>query len=111
LAAELIVWLTTDEGLWSTIPNFPAYIPIQSLFQEQVSSNDIFANDPFPAMQEAAGLLSDLDKWPRFDIISPLTEVVKGAFQENATIESVLNMVAEKLTPLAQTEGYEVVNQ
>jgi ABC-type glycerol-3-phosphate transport system substrate-binding protein len=111
LATELIVWLTTNEDLWSTIPNFPAYKPIQSLFQDQVSGNDIFANDPFPAMQEAAGLLGPLDKWPRFDLISPLTEVVKGAYQENATIESVLNMVAEKLTPLAQTEGYEVVNQ
>jgi ABC-type glycerol-3-phosphate transport system substrate-binding protein len=111
LATELIVWLTTNENLWSTIPNFPAYKPIQVLFQDQVSGNDIFANDPFPAMQEAAGLLGPLDKWPRFDLISPLTEVVKGAYQENATIESVLNMVAEKLTPLAQTEGYEVVNQ
>ena len=111
LATELIVWLTTNEDLWSTIPNFPAYKPIQALFQDQVSGNDIFANDPFPAMQEAAGLLGPLDKWPRFDLISPLTEVVKGAYQENATIESVLNMVAEKLTPLAQTEGYEVVNQ
>ena len=111
LATELIVWLTTNEDLWSTIPNFPAYKPIQALFQDQVSGNDIFANDPFPAMQEAAGLLGPLDKWPRFDLISPLTEVVKGAYQENATIESVLNMVAEKLTPLAQTEGYVVVDQ
>jgi hypothetical protein len=52
-----------------------------------------------------------LDKWPRFDLISPLTGVVKDAYQNKATIESVLPQIAEKLTPLAQAEGYEVVNK
>jgi ABC-type glycerol-3-phosphate transport system substrate-binding protein len=111
LATELIVWLTTNEGLWATIPNFPAYRPIQSLFQDQVSSNAIFANDPFPAMQAAAGYLGPLDKWPRFDMISPLTQVVKGAYQDNATMESVLSQVLDKFKPLAETEGYLVVTQ
>jgi ABC-type glycerol-3-phosphate transport system substrate-binding protein len=111
LAAELIVWLTTNEDLWAIIPNFPAYKPIQPLFQEQVSSNAIFANDPFPVMQEAAEIMTPLDKWPRFDLISPLTEVVKGAYQSEATFESVLPQVAEKFTPLAEAQGYEVVNK
>lgn len=111
LATELVVWLTTNEELWSTIPNFPAYKPIQSLFQTQVSGNAIFANDPFPVMQEAAGVITPLDKWPRFDLIGPLTEVVKGAYQDGATIESVLPQVNDKLKPLAETEGYQVVDQ
>lgn len=111
LATELIVWLTTNEDLWATLPNFPAYRPIQPLFQDQVSGNAIFANDPFPVMQEAAGQITPLDKWPRFDLISPLTEVVKGAYQSGATFESVLPQVAEKLTPLAEAQGYAVVNQ
>jgi ABC-type glycerol-3-phosphate transport system substrate-binding protein len=111
LATELIVWLTTNEGLWATIPNFPAYRPIQSLFQDQVSGNAIFANDPFPAMQAAAGYLGPLDKWPRFDMISPLTQVVKGAYQDNATMEAVLSQVLDKFKPLAETEGYLVVTQ
>jgi len=106
LATELIVWLTTNEEMWSTIPNFPAYKPIQPLFQKQVSSNAIFANDPFPIMQAAAGNLGPLDKWPRFDLVAPFTEIVKGAKQDKVTIESVLQMVYEKLKPLAETEGY-----
>lgn len=111
LATDLVVWLTTNEDLWATIPNWPAYRPNQALFQKQVSSNPIFANDPFPVMQAAAGQITPLDKWPRFDMISPLTEVVKGAYQDKATIESVLPQVAEKFTPLAETQGYEVVNK
>jgi maltose-binding protein MalE len=111
LATELIVWLTTSEDLWSTIPNWPAYKPNQALFQTQVSSNAIFANDPFPAMQTAAGLLGPLDVWPRFDLIAPLTQVVKGAYQDNKTMEEVLSKVADMFNPLAQTEGYNVVTQ
>jgi len=111
LATELIVWLTTNEELWATIPNWPAYKPNQALFQQQVSSNDIFANDPFPAMQEAAGLLGPLDKWPRFDMISPLTQVVKGANQDGVTLEDALPRVLEMFQPLAETEGYLVVTQ
>jgi multiple sugar transport system substrate-binding protein len=111
LAADLVTWLTTNSDLWSTLPNWPAYKPNQPLFQKQVSSNAIFANDPFPAMQAAAGGLGASDKWPRFDMISPLTQVVKDAYQNKATIESVLSQVADKFTPLAQTEGYEVVNK
>jgi hypothetical protein len=89
----------------------PAYRPNQALFQKQVSSNPIFANDPFPVMQEAAGQFGPLDKWPRFDMISPLTEVVKGAYQSGETFESVLPQVAEKFTPLAEAQGYEVVTR
>ena len=62
-------------------------------------------------MQTSASQLGPLDKWPRFDLISPLTGVVKDAYQNKATIESVLSQVADKLTPLAQAEGYEVVNK
>jgi ABC-type glycerol-3-phosphate transport system substrate-binding protein len=111
LATDLIVWLTTNEELWATIPNWPAYKPNQALFQQQVSSNDIFANDPFPAMQEAASLLGPLDKWPRFDMISPLTQVVKGANQDGVTLEDALPRVLEMFQPLAETEGYLVVTQ
>lgn len=108
LAADLVVWLTTNEGLWATLPNWPAYRPNQALFQKQVSSNAIFANDPYPVMQAAAGQLGPLDKWPRFDMISPLTQVVKGAYQSKVTMESVLPQVAEQFKQLAQTEGYQL---
>ncbi len=111
LATELIVWLTTSEELWATIPNFPAYRPIQSLFQTQVSGNAIFANDPFPIMQAAAGNLGPLDKWPRFDLISSLTQVVKGAYQDKVTIEAALPKVLDLFKPLAETEGYLVVTK
>jgi ABC-type glycerol-3-phosphate transport system substrate-binding protein len=111
LATDLVVWLTTNTDLWATLPNWPAYKPNVALFQMQVSSNAIFANDPFEAMQVAAGGLGPLDKWPRFDMISPLTQVVKGAYQDKVTMEAALPQVLDMFKPLAETEGYLVVTQ
>jgi hypothetical protein len=75
------------------------------------TSNALFANDPFPVMSAAANIIGTSDKWPRFDLISPLTQVVTGALTKKVTIESVLSQVSDQFTPLAQAQGYEVVNK
>jgi len=110
LAVDLITYLTTAPNIWSSIENFPAYEPIQPLFQKQLASNALFASDPFPVMAAAAKIISPLDKWPRFDLIGPLTQVVLDAQQKKTTIESVLSEVADKFTPLAEAEGYVIDN-
>jgi hypothetical protein len=111
LAVDLIVYLTTSPDVWSKLSNFPAYKPIMPLWQKVVADNPLFAADPYPVFSAAADIISPLDKWPRFDLISPLNEVVKGAYTDKVTIESVLPKVAEKFQPLAEAEGYEVVNK
>ncbi len=111
LAVDLVTWLTTSPDLWAKTTNFPAYKPLMPLWQKNVSSNPLFANDPFPIMAAAADLIGTADKWPRFDLISPLNEVVKQAYTDKVTIESVLPKVAEKFSPLAEAQGYEVVNK
>lgn len=108
LAADFIQWVTTSPDFWKGTTNFPAYQPIQDLWQEAVSSNALFANDPFPVYQEAATLMTPLDKWPRFDLIAPLSEAVKTGLQEDRSVESILPDVADKLAPLAETQGYQV---
>ncbi len=111
LAVDLVTWVTTSPDLWAGTTNFPAYKPLMPLWQKKVSSNPLFANDPFPVMAEAAGLISSLDKWPRFDLIVPLNTVVKTAYKEKVSIESVLPKVAEAFIPLAEAEGYQVVGK
>jgi ABC-type glycerol-3-phosphate transport system substrate-binding protein len=108
LAVDLIQWVTTDPDFWKGTTNFPAYQPIQPLWQEAVASNALFANDPFPVYQQAATELSPLDKWPRFDLIAPLSEAVRTGLQEDRSVESILPDVADKLAPLAETQGYQV---
>lgn len=108
LATELVTWLTTAPEVWSTTPNYPAYKPIMELWQKQVSGDPVFASDPYPVMKAAAEVISPLDKWPRFDLIGPYTQIVKDALKNKATIESALPKVAEQLAPLAEVQGYVV---
>jgi hypothetical protein len=73
-----------------------------------VASNALFANDPFPVYAEAATLITPLDKWPRFDLIAPLSEAVRTGLKDKRTVESILPDVADKIAPLAETQGYQV---
>ena len=108
LAVDFIQWVTTDPDFWAGTTNFPAYKPIQNLFQDSMKTNELFANDPFPIYQQAATDIGPLDKWPRFDLIAPLSEAVRTGLQEKRSVESILPDVADKLAPLAETQGYQV---
>ena len=111
LAVALVEFVTQDKTLWTGSTNFPSYKPIQSLWQESVSSNPLFANDPFPVMQAAADDISPLDSWPRFDLISPLTQFVQDTYQKKLTVSGNLSEIPTLLTPLAQAQGYDVVSK
>jgi multiple sugar transport system substrate-binding protein len=108
LAVDFIQWVTTNADFWKGTTNFPAYKPIQNLWQQAVSSNPLFANDPFPIYQQAATLITPLDKWPRFDLIAPLTTIVQSAISGKNTIESILPQVADAMANQAGTQGYQV---
>ena len=108
LAADFVQWVTTSPDFWKGTTNYPAYKPIQNLWQQAVASNALFASDPFPVYQQASSMITPLDKWPRFDLIAPLSGVVQTALKDKKTIESVLPQVADALAPLAQDQGYQV---
>jgi len=111
LAVALVTFVTTDTTLWTGTTNFPAYKPLMPLWQKAVSSNAVFANDPFPVFQAAADEISPLDNWPRFDLISPLTQVVQDTYQKNLTVSANLKEVTDLFTPLAEAQGYNVVSK
>jgi hypothetical protein len=73
-----------------------------------VKANPLFANDPFPIYAQAATVITPLDKWPRFDLIAPLSEAVKTGLKDKKTVEAILPDVADKLAPLADAQGYQV---
>ena len=111
LAVALVTFVTTDSTLWTGTTNFPAYKPLMPLWQKAVSGNAVFANDPFPVFQAAADEISPLDNWPRFDLISPLTQVVQDTYQKKLTVSANLKEVTDLFTPLAEAQGYTVVNK
>jgi multiple sugar transport system substrate-binding protein len=112
LSVDLIEWVTQNADFWAGTTNFPSYKPLQPLFQKAVSADKIFASDPYPAMATAADEISASgDNWPRFDLIAPLTTVIKDAYSKKQTVEATLGEVTTAFTPLAEAQGYNVVNQ
>jgi ABC-type glycerol-3-phosphate transport system substrate-binding protein len=111
LSVDFIQWVTQNEDFWKGTNNFPAYKPIQSLWHDAMKDNKIWANDPWDAFSQAATMISPLDNWPRFDLIVPLNGFVKDAAKNNMTLEASLPKLVDVLKPLAEAQGYNVVNQ
>lgn len=112
LALLFAEYATQDPDLWTGSSNFPSFTPLQPLFNAVVSADPIFASDPTAVFAQAATEISPAgDSWPRFDLIAPLTTVVKDMYSKKQTMVATLPEVTTVLTPLAQAEGYNVVNQ
>jgi ABC-type glycerol-3-phosphate transport system substrate-binding protein len=112
LAVDFVEWVTQNADFWKGTTNYPSYKSLQPEFQAAVQADPIFASDPFPAFQTGAGEISAQgDSWPRFDLIVPLTNWVKNAASSHTTLQASLPKITDAFTPLAQAEGYQVVNQ
>jgi ABC-type glycerol-3-phosphate transport system substrate-binding protein len=105
-------YATQDPDLWNGSSNFPSFTPLQPIFNAVVKDDPIFAADPTAAFAQAATEISPVgDAWPRFDLIAPLTTVVKDMYSKKQTMVATLPEVISALTPLAKAQGYTVVNQ
>ena len=111
LAADLIVWLTTANDYQGTAPTLPAFLPAQETWSKTVSSNKVYATDPFPVLKASSSLIDPLWANVRFDRATLFNTVVIGAVTKGQTVESVLPDYQKQLSALAEAAGYKVVNQ
>ena len=102
-------YATQDPDLWKGSSNFPAFTPLQPLFNATVKDDPIFASDPTAVFAQAATEISPVgDNWPRFDLIAPLNTVVKDMYSKKQTMVATLPQVTTVLKPLAEAQGYNV---
>jgi multiple sugar transport system substrate-binding protein len=112
LALLFAEYATQDPDLWNGSSNFASFKPLQGIFNAIVANDPIFASDPSAVFDQAATEISPVgDSWPRFDLVAPLTTVVKDMYSKKQTMEKTLPEVTSALTPLAKAQGYTVVNQ
>lgn len=111
LAADLIIWLTTANDYQGTAPTLPAFLPAADVWAKTVSSNKVYAADPFPVLKESSGLIDPLWANVRFDKTKTFETVVIAAIQKGQTIESALPEYQKQISALAEASGYKVVNQ
>jgi ABC-type glycerol-3-phosphate transport system substrate-binding protein len=109
LALDFIVWMVSAPEFWAITPDYPVYVPVQPVWEEAVSGNPLFANDPFPVMQTASQAISPLYVLPTFDVMGTLDEFVSRALSRGQTLESLLPGLQTEMTARAEAAGYEVV--
>ena len=110
LAADLIIWLTTSSDYQGSAPTFPAYLPAAEVWSKTVSSNKLYAKDPFPVLKDSSGLIDPLWSNVRFDKGKTFTSLVIGAVLKGESVESALAEFQTQLSALAEAAGYKVVN-
>src|SRR5664279_2247108 len=109
LALLFAEYATQDPDLWKGSSNFPAFTPLQPLFNATVKDDPIFASDPTAAFATAGAQISAVgDNWPRFDLVAPLNTVVKDMYSKKQTMVATLPEVTTILKPLAEAQGYNV---
>jgi len=110
LASDLIEWLTTSQEYQGEQgPTFPAYLPAAETWSKTISSNPLYAFDPFPVMKDAAGTIDPKWREGKFNYGDAFGTTVIETLLAGGTIEEGLPKYQEALVAQAQAEGYDVV--
>jgi len=108
LALDFIIWMVSAPEFWAISPDYPVYVPVQPEWQKVVSTNPLFANDPFPPMEAASQAISPLFTMPDYDAIDILNDFVARILRQKLTLESQLPTLDAAMTVRAKQAGYEV---
>jgi multiple sugar transport system substrate-binding protein len=111
LAVKFVVWVTTDNAYQGTAPTFPAYLPAAEVWSQTISNSPLYATDPFPILNEAAGLIDPRWGNVRYNRQEAFTSTVIPAIVEGNTVASALEAFQAQLVGLAQSQGYAVVTE
>jgi ABC-type glycerol-3-phosphate transport system substrate-binding protein len=111
LAVEFAIFASTATEYHGTGPTYPAYAPAAKEWRKTVQGNKLYAEDPYPVMEQAAALVDPLIVSLRYDDLAPFKAVTIPAITKGETIESTLPEVQKQLVAAAEAQGYTVVTK
>ena len=111
LAVDFAIFASTATEYHGTGPTYPAYAPAAQVWRKTVKDNKLYAEDPYPIMEQAAALVDPLIASLRFDLLAPFKAVTVSAITKGETIESSLPEVQKQLVAAAEAQGYTVVTK
>lgn len=109
-AADLITWLTTDIGLQSKQPTYPAYRPAAQAWMAGKANDPYYAEDPSPVFKAQADLIRENWKYTRYaaTVINSYNETVAKGIQDKGKLADLMPKFGEQLTQAAKDAGYTV---
>jgi ABC-type glycerol-3-phosphate transport system substrate-binding protein len=109
LAVKFVKWVTTSPTYLGHAANFPAYLPTADVWSQTISSDPLFASNPYPVLKQAATEIDPTYSYVRFDDRTIFgTTVVTPVITSRATVSSKLPDYQAQLTALAQAQGYQI---
>ena len=111
LAADLVAWMSTHIEALGSGPDWPAYVPVQAAWRKLTAANPLYANDPSPIYQVAAGMISPQNNEPSYDSMSALNDAVNQVIHQHKKVIDVLADLQKILEALAVGAGYQVTTQ
>jgi len=109
LAVDFATFAATANEYHATGPTYPAYAPAAKEWRKTLEGNPLYAQDPYPVMEQTAALMDPLIISLRFDQLAPFQELAVPAITKGETIESVLPDIQKLLVAAAEAQGYTVV--
>lgn len=106
LAVEFAIFASTATEYHGTGPTFPAYLPAAKEWRKTLSGNKLYAADPYPVMEEAAGLMDPLIASLRFPTADLVKKTLVQAVAKGETVESALPALQQELVNAAEAQGY-----
>lgn len=111
LALEAATFLATDKKVQSQATGYPAFGPVRELWHSVIKKDAYFAADPYPAMDEAAKKLSQLNRPVRFPFVAQVGTSLTSKINEGKPLDESLASLAAAIKNLAPGAGYKVVSK
>lgn len=115
LAARLIVWLTTaPEYMGEQGTTQPAYTPNARIWGKSLADKPLYAFDPYPVLEKAAGLIDPLWNEPvRYSVAMGgiWEEVINEGLLQGKTMVELLPALQERMVEEAEAAAYLVKTQ
>jgi multiple sugar transport system substrate-binding protein len=111
LALEAATYLATNKTVQSQATGYPAFGPVRELWHKALKSDDYFAADPYPAMDDAAKKLSQLNRPVRFPFVAQVGTSLTSKITEGKPLAEALDSLAKGIQSIAPASGYKVVTK
>jgi multiple sugar transport system substrate-binding protein len=109
-AADVAIWMSTNNAYQATAPTFPAYLPAADAWAATIAKDPFYATNPYPVLKAAASLINPKFGLVRYDAENTFEQLALPALKAGKTLASIMPTYQTQLEQLARTEGYTVVH-
>jgi len=109
-AADVAVWMSTNNAYQATAPTYPAYTPAANAWSVAVGRDPFYASNPVPALKQAASLIRPTWGFVRYDAESTFNTTVAAPVTRGQSVASTISAFQTHLEQLARIAGYSVTH-